>query len=279
MDCKMLSRDLAAVNRIMDSWLNGTPVSAMDKDIALEKLRRIYEEVGSAGCGEFATEEVSGRVETFAHTEQETVVEPTPVPEPASIADPGELSTDNIIAEIDAATQSADEDAACESVADAGRAKIDRRALLSLYDDPYEAATPVIDPVVDPVRERGGEIKPAPVPVASIPKEPVKVWGEVNGNGSRTIADTYACDVHDVASELSGSCVESLRRAIGVNDRFRMVRDMFDSDTEAYERAIERFERFTDLDDAMVYMYENFSWNPDDESVKMLVDLLTRKLS
>ena len=41
----------------------------------------------------------------------------------------------------------------------------------------------------------------------------------------------------------------------------------------------ERLDSFTDLDDALLYMQENFEWDPDSEGVQLLVDLLERKLS
>ncbi len=237
MNLKSLARDWAVADRIMNDWLGGAPLSAIDKDLVLEKLRRIYEEVYASDYVEPSHEH-----------------EPEPVPMPAP--ELRDIPVDDMIAAIDEPT-------VCEYEVEDAKAKIDRRALLSLYDDPAEDAVPPAEPE----------------PVADAPQEPVRVWGEVAGGGEQTIADAYAGSVHDVAAELGSGPVESLREAIGVNDKFRMVRDMFGSDVEAYERAIAEFESFTDLDDAMVYMYENFSWNPDDDSVRMLVDLLTRKLA
>ena len=51
------------------------------------------------------------------------------------------------------------------------------------------------------------------------------------------------------------------------------------STTAAYSATIERLDSFTDLDDALLYMQENFEWDPDSEGVQLLVDLLERKLS
>lgn len=35
---------------------------------------------------------------------------------------------------------------------------------------------------------------------------------------------------------------------------------------------------FTDLNDALLYIQENYQWDPDSEGVRLLVDLLERKL-
>ncbi len=260
MDLKALGRDWAVADRIMTGWLNGTPVSAIDKDIVLEKLRRIYEEV-------YVADYLESRV-----PEPEPMPEPEPEPMFEPMPEPVEFPAGDMLAETDEPVSEPEcepvSEPECEENIPADKAKIDRRALLSLYDDPVETDIPAAGPVN----------VPEPVIAHGDTAGPVRVWGEVAG-GEPTIADAYAGSVHDMASELGGGPVNSLREAIGVNDKFRMVRDMFGSDVDAYDDAIARFEGFTDLDDAMVYMYENFSWNPDDESVKMLVDLLTRKLA
>ena len=54
---------------------------------------------------------------------------------------------------------------------------------------------------------------------------------------------------------------------------------LFGGDVAAYSATIERLDSFTDLDDALLYMQENFEWDPDSEGVQLLVDLLERKLS
>ncbi|MFQ8826456.1 MAG: hypothetical protein ACLR76_02200 [Alistipes sp.] len=58
-----------------------------------------------------------------------------------------------------------------------------------------------------------------------------------------------------------------------------LIRNLFGGDAAAYSAAIERLDGFTDLDDALLYMQENFEWDPDCEGVQLLVDLLERKLS
>ena len=64
------------------------------------------------------------------------------------------------------------------------------------------------------------------------------VLGEVINHNVQTLADTIA-PPRDVASELRRSeHVTDLRRAIGINDKFLMIRDLFGGDAAAYEAAI-----------------------------------------
>ena len=105
------------------------------------------------------------------------------------------------------------------------------------------------------------------------------VLGEVINHDVQTLADTIA-PPRDVASELlRNEPVTDLRKAIGLNDRFLLIRDLFDGDGEAYERAIEALNGFEDLDDCMIYIAEHYAWNPNSDGAKLLMDLLERKFA
>ncbi len=68
-----------------------------------------------------------------------------------------------------------------------------------------------------------------------------------------------------------------LRRSIGLNDRFLMIRDMFAGDTAAFDRTIDRLEGFAGFDEAVIWLHDNFSLDADSEGVKLLMSLLERK--
>ena len=70
-----------------------------------------------------------------------------------------------------------------------------------------------------------------------------------------------------------------VRKAIGLNDKFLMIRDLFDGDAARYEDTITTLNEFDDLDECMIYIVENFVWNPDSEGAKLLVSLIERKLA
>ena len=73
--------------------------------------------------------------------------------------------------------------------------------------------------------------------------------------------------------------VTDLRRAIGINDKFLLIRDLFGGDGEAYEKAIGALNDCADFDDCMIYIAENYAWNPNSDGVKLLMDLLERKFA
>lgn len=103
------------------------------------------------------------------------------------------------------------------------------------------------------------------------------VLGEVINHDVRTLADTIA-PPRDMASEIARSePVTDLRRAIGINDRFLMIRDLFGGDADAYEQAITELDGFHDLDECMIYIAENFAWNSSSDGARFLMELLERK--
>ena len=105
------------------------------------------------------------------------------------------------------------------------------------------------------------------------------VLGEVINHDKQTLADTIV-PPRDMASELRRSePVTDLRRAIGINDKFLMIRDLFDGDARAYEAALDKLDAFSDFDDCMIYIAENYAWNANSDGAKFLMELLERKFA
>ncbi len=182
------------------------------------------------------------------------------------------------------------------------------RKMLSLYDTPAKrvvegaatvattsasasAAVPQGGVDVQPIREVDAVGDPEPQPQQIVkpqpqvkpmqqpqpqsqPQQPTRL-ADVLG-GKVTLADKM---VDDTAPMPAMNRINDLRKAIGLNDRFLMIRDLFAGDAARYEDTIDTLNEFDDLDECMIYIVENFAWNPDSEGAKMLVSLIERKLS
>lgn len=107
-----------------------------------------------------------------------------------------------------------------------------------------------------------------------------KVLGEALAAPTKAVNEVLGQKTHhtDVAFKLRSSKVSDLRHSIGINDRFLLIRDLFNGDTKLYEQTISDLEQFTHLDDAMIYIQEYFDWDPDSDGVMLLVELLECKL-
>lgn len=93
-----------------------------------------------------------------------------------------------------------------------------------------------------------------------------------------TLADTIAAPAA-LGEEINHSHIRSLRKAIGINDKFLMIRDLFGGDGDLYEQTLDALDEFESFDDCLLYIAENHpEWNPDSEGAKFLTQLLERKL-
>ena len=105
--------------------------------------------------------------------------------------------------------------------------------------------------------------------------------GEVIAPHVQTLADTLAASASDdVAADLRRrEPVTDLRRAVGINDKFLLIRDLFDGNGSLYEITIRRLNEFDNFDDCMIYIAEHFAWNPNSDGAKLMMELLERKFA
>lgn len=170
------------------------------------------------------------------------------------------------------------------------------RKMISLYDAPIKTSEPAKESASEPAEEvvvvEKVEVEPAPAPqpapqpapapmpapqLAPAPREeeaPQRL-GDVIAKNVTTLADKMAEEQPTAAFNR----ITDIRKAIGLNDKFLMIRDLFGGDANLYEDTINHLNEYDDLDECMIFIVENFRWNPDSEGAKLLVSLLERKLS
>ena len=193
------------------------------------------------------------------------------------------------------------------------RSSSSRRVIMSLYGESTPATQSEkpekiekIEKIDTPVEPANAEPAPAPAPIeepASEPIEPQKeepiesatlavsvaerlaaaqsesqpqILGEVIGAGTTTLAEAVAAS-QPMVQTVQNDRVNSLRNAIGINDRFILIRDLFGGDGAAFERAMDELDAFDDFNECLVYM-STYRWNPNSDGARMLMDLITRKL-
>jgi hypothetical protein len=72
--------------------------------------------------------------------------------------------------------------------------------------------------------------------------------------------------------------LSSLSEAIGINDRFLFVREIFDGKNDAYSQAIARLDKAENVSDARAVIMSYTGDNKENEAVKQLIELVKRKL-
>lgn len=330
MELKKIVDSLAHLSSLVDGWTASKSIPAIERDLALEELRRIYEELlqcsGDTALADSVGEMLSAlpareAVEEFDDIldidallglndeepmpepmpEPEPIVEPTP--EPVIEPEPEPLPEPDPAPELEPAPEPTPivEEPAKQQPFGGGLFDIDDipirakrgRKIISLYSSPITQPTPAVEPTLTPepapMVEPAPEHQPAPRPIApqpastpapapqpAISKEPQVRLGDVLGGSVTVLADKM---VKDDAPTPAFNKIDNLRSAIGLNDRFLMIRDLFNGDASKYEDTIETLNEFDDLDECMIYIVENFTWNPDSEGARLLVSLIERKLA
>ena len=323
---------------MVEKWNNSGNVPRIERDMALEELRHIYDELLDYTPQQAETPVVEAETpaveepeaeadEEIEHSEEHEAEEVVEVVAPAVTAavvtaheDVGDafddaldidallgLSGEDSIEEAEAKPEAEvkPEESAPERPIGGGLFDIDDipvrtksgRKMISLYDAPIKTAEPVEEsasvPAEDVVVVEKVEVEPAPAPVpmpapqpapapmpapqpAPAPREEApQRLGDVIAKNVTTLADKMAEEQPTAAFNR----ITDIRKAIGLNDKFLMIRDLFGGDANLYEDTINHLNEYDDLDECMIFIVENFRWNPDSEGAKLLVSLLERKLS
>ena len=133
--------------------------------------------------------------------------------------------------------------------------------------EPEIPAEPYIEPQI--------EVAIATPAISAVP-ESEQVLGEVIKSNVKTIADTIK-PKDRAAEQIVKGTVDNIGKAVGINDRFLLIRDLFGGSSEEYERVMVQLNNFDNLDDCMIYIAENFDWNPNSDGAKLIMELLERK--
>jgi hypothetical protein len=156
-----------------------------------------------------------------------------------------------------------------------------------------ELLQPVVAPVVAPAVEeskpekaepetKSSEEKPFSVveTAAAEPAEPVEAVQPAQPTLADTLPHVQTLGeklAAEQATEVRREPVTDLRRAVSFNDKFLLIQELFNGNGSLYEITIRRLNEFDNFDDCMIYIAENFAWNPNSDGAKLMMDLLERK--
>ncbi len=104
------------------------------------------------------------------------------------------------------------------------------------------------------------------------------------GTGSESINDKLKSgSAAELGSTLKGSPIKELRKAIGVNDRFVFINELFRGDEPMYERSIKTINNFRILPEAEYWMERELKiklgWDDSRDIVQHFYQLVRRRFS
>ncbi|MDP4149421.1 MAG: hypothetical protein Q8927_12240 [Bacteroidota bacterium] len=106
---------------------------------------------------------------------------------------------------------------------------------------------------------------------------------DVIGSNGSSLNDKLKADVVELAHALNGSPVRDLKKAIGVNDRYVFISELFRGDEAMYERSIKTINGFRILPEAEYWMQRELKvklgWDENREATRHFYQLVKRRFS
>lgn len=104
-----------------------------------------------------------------------------------------------------------------------------------------------------------------------------------NGNGSTSLNDRLRSNGTELSDVIVDAPVRDLRKAIGINDRYVFVSELFRGDEVGYERSIKTINNFRILAEAQYWIERELKlklgWDENKDIVKLFDQLVKRRFS
>jgi hypothetical protein len=151
------------------------------------------------------------------------------------------------------------------------------------------ATAPVAAPAtatLQPMQERGqwpfDPLAEKPIDRFTLSQKAREV-NDVIGANSTSLNDKLKSDVSDLKSALNDTPVRDLRKAIGVNDRYVFINQLFRGDEVMYERSLKTINGFRILPEAEYWMERELKvklgWDENRETTRHFYQLVKRRFS
>jgi len=92
----------------------------------------------------------------------------------------------------------------------------------------------------------------------------------------KSVNDLINIDNTKLEHKLSNRPVTSIKSAIGINDRFQYIRELFDGNADSFSKAVSELDTKKNIHEAVVYLQQNFKWKKNETSLKF-VNLVKRR--
>ena len=76
--------------------------------------------------------------------------------------------------------------------------------------------------------------------------------------------------------KISNSPVQSIQAAIGINDRYQYIRELFSGKAETFAKTVADLDNLGNIQEAVTYLQKNFKWKKNETSLKF-VTLVKRR--
>ena len=237
---EILTKDIQDIEKLVGNLQNSMDGSAIELDLAMSKLRNVYE---------ILTMIKADRLHELISPTHAPAQEPIPEPQPGLKAEP----EPGLKAEPQPEPLSAPQ-------------PVPQPPVLK-ESEPAE-----VEPPAGPEPESVAETKPDKGKDAEIIAERFSSESSINENlaGQRK---------PDMDTKLVGQPINNIGRNIGINDRFLIIRELFDGDADRFNRLVENLDGAGDYNKAVGLLEEQLSGSLEHEGVEILTGLVKRRFT
>ena len=232
-------------------------ISAIEKDILLEKLRRMYETV--------IIKNTIISQQPFNHSKIEKIATEKIIPKEEKLPNPikeEEVIFDKI------------EDKVVESFTNTyNDNKFPAEKEIEINDK--EKTEPIVsESLIRPIKENKEE--------TLIEKEEIKNSSQTLAekyriNTVKTISDTMIKSEKDLSTKIQLKPIKSIKSAISINDRIMFTRELFENNTEHYNQVIDKVNNMNDLNEAFEYLATQIKIHEQSEPIQKFLEIVNRR--
>lgn len=133
----------------------------------------------------------------------------------------------------------------------------------------------------EPLDEAEATVENKEQPVESLEKEEVKEETTDSRLGDsfvkeKSVNDLLGGEGNNLEHKISNSPVENINAAIGINDRYQYIRELFEGSADSFNKTVADLDQLGNIKEAVNYLQENFKWKKNETSLKF-VNLVKRR--
>jgi phage tail tube protein FII len=81
----------------------------------------------------------------------------------------------------------------------------------------------------------------------------------------------------DISKKMQSRPLKDISTAIGLNEKFLFIKELFNNNAALYQNTIEKLNNFANFNEAIQYIDEYFEWDFEGEQVQKLLELVHRR--
>ena len=242
-----LIKDIQDIEKSVNTFKNSSSISTIELDLVLSKLRTIYEAVS--------------QLKEISPSMNEKKPDATPVKLEDEI--PEEIKSIDLDEAVQA-EETVEEELKSE---EEGSQDFELEAESKPEPETIEEPEQTISEAVEKEELGNKETKSAGI-IADRLATPKQFRNETLG---KTLQGP------DLSSKLQSQPLTDIATAIGINDRFHYIKELFNGNSKNFDDTIKVLNSSPNFNEAFNYLSENFNWDMDDPAVQKLLDLTRRK--